>query len=312
MSAAKSHYEVLGITRDASLAEVKTAYRRAARATHPDQGGDAAEFRLVSLAYQTLSDPSERAAYDRSYGRTSSRRGSSPEHGTATGARPAAQTTATGPDGGRRAAAGDPPRFVPPFTAGGDAVLDPAVASQQIHGAPRKRGLFTPQSRLDREARTVRLLSGKVLPHLPAARLVNGLHSPVGRGFVDHAVLAGYRLALVSSMVLPRGVYHWDGAGLARGGKILDPPQMGSLVRGMQEAFPELNVTGWTVIHCVEDNLHEPVIDYSRGADPASGPLVNVVNAANLVRELKMFLGTGPTPNVVDVPVLGRLLGGMY
>ncbi|WP_372698536.1 J domain-containing protein [Arthrobacter sp. JSM 101049] len=312
MPAARSHYEVLGITRDASLAEVKTAYRRAARSTHPDQGGDAAQFRLVSLAYQTLSDPTARAAYDRSYGRTSARRGPSPERGPAPGTRPSARTTATGSDDGRRAAATDPPRFVPPFTAAGDPVLDPAVAARQIHGAPRKRGLFTPQSRLDREARTVRLLSGKVLPHLPAARLVNGLHSPVGRGFIDHAVPAGYRLALVSSMVLPRGVYRWDGSGLARGGKVMDPPPMGHLVRGMQEAFPELNVTGWTVIHCVDDNLHEPVIDYARGTDPASGSLVNVVNAANLVRELKMFLGTGPTPNVVDVPVLARLLGGMY
>lgn len=308
MSPARTHYQVLGINRDATLADVKTAYRRAARVTHPDQGGDAAQFRLVSLAYQTLGDPTARAAYDRSYGTASAVRTPSSDA--------AAAESETGvwtePTGGRRPTAVDPERYVPPFPETVEPALAEPVAARQIHGAPRKRGLFTPQSRLAREARTVRLLSGQVLPHLPAARLVNGLHSPVDRGFIEHVVLAGYRLALVNSMVLPKGVYRWDGAALARDGKFMDPPRMAELVRGMQEAFPELNVTGWTVIHSGNDNLHEPVIDYARGADPAAGRLTNVVNAAKLVRELKMFLGTGPTPNVVDVPVLARLMGGMY
>ncbi|GAA1362722.1 DnaJ domain-containing protein [Arthrobacter rhombi] len=307
MSPARTHYEVLGIHRDATVPEIKAAYRRAARMTHPDQGGDAAQFRLVSLAYQTLSDPSARTAYDRSYGTTSAYRAPSSDDDAGFSASSRAE-----PSGGRRSTATDPVRYVPPFDGPGQPVIEQAVADRQIHGAPRKRGFFTPQSRLAREARTVRLLSSKALPQLPAARLVNGLHSPLERGFIDHAVLAGYRLALVSSMVLPRGFYRWDGDALLRDGKHLEPPRMAGMVRGMQEAFPELNVTGWTVIHSGDDNLHEPVIDYARGADPASGKTVNVVNAANLVRELKMFLGTGPTPNVVDVPVLARLLGGMY
>ncbi|MDN5811930.1 MAG: J domain-containing protein [Arthrobacter sp.] len=307
MSPARTHYEVLGITRDASLAEVKTAYRRAARTTHPDQGGDAAAFRVVSLAYQTLRDPVSRAAYDRSYGTSSA------YQAPASDARAAARSTPrTEPAGGRRPTATDSVRYVPAFSSTPTPVLTETVASRQIHGAPRKRGLFTPQSRLAREAGTVRLLSGRILPHVPAARLVNGLHSPAGRGFIDHVVLCGYRLALVNSMVLPRGVYRWDGTTLHQGGKAIDPPRMASLVRGMQEAFPELNVTGWTVVHSPDDNLHEPVIDYARGADPASASLTHVVNAANLVRELKMFLGTGPSPNVVDVPLLSRLIGGMY
>ncbi|WP_417233523.1 J domain-containing protein [Arthrobacter sp.] len=307
MSAARTHYEVLGVTRDATVAEVKAAYRRAARQTHPDQGGDAAQFRLVSLAYQTLVDPTARATYDRSYGTASAYRPAAGDTADDAGTR-----TRADPPGGRRPTGTDPLRYVPPFSPTTPPALEQAVAARQIHGAPRKRGFFTPQSRLAREARTVRLLSGKVLPHLPAARLVNGLHSPLERGFIDHAVLGGYRLCLVGSMLLPRGFYRWDGDALLRDGKHLEPPRMAGMVRGMQEAFPELNVTGWTVIHSGDDNLHEPVIDYARGADPASGTTVNVVNAANLVRELKMFLGTGPTPNVVDVPVLARLLGGMY
>ena len=58
-----------------------------------------------------------------------------------------------------------------------------------------------------------------------------------------------------------------------------------------------------------KDSARLPTAAY---ADPSSAASVHVVNAANLVRELKMFLGTGPSPNVVDVPVLARLLGGMY
>jgi len=61
-------YVVLGVTREASLAEVKRAYRRLARKYHPDiNPGDArAEtiFRRVSEAYAILSDPGRRRQYD--------------------------------------------------------------------------------------------------------------------------------------------------------------------------------------------------------------------------------------------------------
>lgn len=307
MAQERSHYEVLGIPRDATLTQVKAAYRRAARATHPDQGGDAAQFRLVTLAYQTLSSEGKRSAYDRSYGSASAYVRSPSDDGAA---RRTASEPASRPQ--RRAKATDPVRYVPAFAPGTTPVLGPATAAQRIHGAPRKRGLFGAQARLAREARTVQLLDGQVLDELPAARLVNGLHAPSGNGFIDHALLSGYRLAIVHSMLLPPGVYRWDGETLLRDGKAIAPPRLAAVVRQMQEIFPELNVTGWTVIHSPVGNLHEPVIDYARGADPVSGAVVNVVNAARLVRELKMFLGSGPTPNVVDVPVLARLLGGMH
>ncbi len=58
-------YKVLGIDRGATEAEIRDAYRRRARETHPDVGGDAAEFQAVQAAYETLSDPSRRRAYDR-------------------------------------------------------------------------------------------------------------------------------------------------------------------------------------------------------------------------------------------------------
>src|SRR4051812_35360538 len=60
-------YIVLGVTRQASGQEIARAYRRAARASHPDSGGagSADRFRAVSDAYDLLRDPRRRAVYDR-------------------------------------------------------------------------------------------------------------------------------------------------------------------------------------------------------------------------------------------------------
>lgn len=58
------HYEVLGIQRSASDAEIKAAYRRRVKETHPDVGGDVEEFKLVQVAYDTLSSPQSRRSYD--------------------------------------------------------------------------------------------------------------------------------------------------------------------------------------------------------------------------------------------------------
>lgn len=60
------YYELLGVPKNASQDDIKKAFRKAAFKYHPDkQGGDAEKFKQINEAYQILSDPQKRAAYDR-------------------------------------------------------------------------------------------------------------------------------------------------------------------------------------------------------------------------------------------------------
>lgn len=62
-----THYEVLGVPQNAPLAQIKKAFREKVKIYHPDRtpGVDGTRFQAIVQAWETLSDPWKRKAYDR-------------------------------------------------------------------------------------------------------------------------------------------------------------------------------------------------------------------------------------------------------
>ncbi len=71
--AQKNYYDILGVSKDASPDEIKSAYRSMAKKYHPDinkEEGAAEKFKEVNEAYEVLSDPTKKSNYD-NYGSAS-------------------------------------------------------------------------------------------------------------------------------------------------------------------------------------------------------------------------------------------------
>ncbi len=68
MRTTRTHYEVLGLRRGAALAQIKRAYKKLVRKYHPDVARDKDTahrlFIQIKDAYEVLSDPVRRRAYD--------------------------------------------------------------------------------------------------------------------------------------------------------------------------------------------------------------------------------------------------------
>src|SRR6476646_11941114 len=76
-------YNTLGVSRNASDADIKTAYRKLAMAHHPDRNNGSKEaeekFKAITEAYDVLRDPDKRSLYDR-YGEAGLRGGAGGFH----------------------------------------------------------------------------------------------------------------------------------------------------------------------------------------------------------------------------------------
>lgn len=57
-------YKILKVKKEATSEEIEASFRKLARKYHPDRGGDAEVFSLLQEAYETLSSPKEKKAYD--------------------------------------------------------------------------------------------------------------------------------------------------------------------------------------------------------------------------------------------------------
>lgn len=57
-------YEILGLNKDADAKQIKKSFRDLSKIHHPDKGGNEEEFKRIVKAYEILSDPKRRKAYD--------------------------------------------------------------------------------------------------------------------------------------------------------------------------------------------------------------------------------------------------------
>lgn len=92
--ASPTPYEVLGVDPSAGHDELRRAYRRLLRQTHPDTGGDSVRFVVVQRAWERIGTPEDRAAYDRGASARGSRGGDGGAHPA--GASGSASTSGSG------------------------------------------------------------------------------------------------------------------------------------------------------------------------------------------------------------------------
>jgi hypothetical protein len=258
-------YEVLGVSSTATHDELRRAYRKLARETHPDTGGNAARFVAVQLAWERIGTPEDRAAYDR--GRPTARAYDEPHDSwAAPSGRPPAQDTrpparAYGHPGGWRRE-----RFLGLMRewVGLGAPLPDPYDPALVRSAPREiRHLLADALAEEATARTISALG-----------IAYTVWHDVSTGYpdekIDHVVLGASGLFAVLSE-------DFGGQVRVKGGELIGEAvggerpvnDLGHRVKALQRGL-RLKFSGLVIV-VPDDDLSEPIIDLGkvRGASAA-------------------------------------------
>lgn len=340
-------YAALGVEPDADAAAIRAAYRRAAREHHPDRGGSAEEFHRVQQAWEVLGSAASRADYDR---RRSGSAGSaaSPAASETTEEGPgftysrsaaprraaerAADTRTRGRTARRSANADLPPVYQPPLSE--PQPLNLALTSQKVHGSFPARGLFGGGRTARRHQLGTEILEKHVLDSLAAARLFNDVHlTPLpadkkaqrraakSSARVDHVLLCGRTLVLVSTLEVPTATASWDGRSLRAAGRSIPLPDLaaqakqlsGVLTHQLQAQFgqqTDLTVDFQHVLLAADGDLFHPVVEAvgaGRLSEARRGP--GPLAAGRAIGHLANVLGASDQANLVDRRLMALLRG---
>lgn len=285
--ASPTPYEILGVAADASQAELRRAYRRLLRQTHPDTGGDPARFLAVQRAWERIGEPGARTRWDAGHRAPSAAPEPASAHQARTsgsGSGSAVRARTYGHPGGyarerflllMREWAGRGAEPVDPY--------DPAL----VRSAPRE----------------LRRLLADALAEEATARAVAGLgigytiwsDVATGRGKLDHVILGPAGLFGVLSedwgapVRLVRGELEGEGLGVGE-------RPVRDLVRRVRMLGREVRVRFTaTLIVVPDDALAEPVVRVGRGNDSA------VLRLSSLPMVLRDGLGGGQRLSIEDV-----------
>jgi curved DNA-binding protein CbpA len=285
--ASPTPYEILGVAADASHAELRRAYRRLLRQTHPDAGGEAARFHAVQRAWERVGEPSARARWDAGHaaGRvepTAAPDAPRPRSGAGSGS--AVRARSYGHPGGHARE-----RFLALMRewAGRGTVLDDPYDPALVRSAPRE----------------LRELLARALAEEATARTVSGL----GIGYTIWSDVATSRGALSHVVLGPAGLFAIDSEDwgspmrLVRGeleGEGLTPGEqpVRDLSRRARALGHEVRVRFTASIIVVpDDDLAEPVVRVGRKVEAA------VVRLSVLPAVLRDGLGAGRRLSIEDV-----------
>lgn len=325
-------YAVLGVTPDAEQQAVRAAYRRAARQHHPDRGGSAEKFHQVQAAWEVLGSPESRADYDRRRRNPDSAASadSPAPAGEGTGftysrsAQPRGGRTRTRQPQPRRSSSADKPVVYDPPLSRPDP-LNLTLTSQKTHGGFAAKGLFSGRSQR-RQLRTAGLLQKHVLSALPAARLFNSVSLAPATGprkgrlrsgksaIVDHVMLCGPTVLLVSAVEVPGSTASWDGRSLRTSGRSLPLPDLAAVARQLQTSLteqlqrehgsaPSIETDWQHVLLAADGDLFHPVVE-PQGAG-RSGPVP--LAAGRAIGHLVNVLAASERANLVDRRLMAAL-----